>query len=196
LLRGAYRSLYQRLEGCRCCQHIKQLTFLYPICHNKQREIARGFKSKSRPDFACCAGAIDGMLLWIKRPSEEKCEIATSCGSTKFFCSCKHKFGLNQGHFLDVSIGHPASTSDYLSFSTSAFREKLEKEGFLTAGLCIFGNNAYVNCSYMATPYKNVGSGSKDNYNHYHSQVCWILVLVVFLIKILTSYYSLSIFKL
>ena len=48
---------------------------------------------------------------------------------------------------------------------------KLETPGFLKPGLCLFGDNAYVNTPYMATPYKNVGSGVKDDYNFYHSQV-------------------------
>ena len=48
---------------------------------------------------------------------------------------------------------------------------KLEKPGFLATGLCLFGNNTYVNTPYMATPFKNVGSGSKDDYNFYHSQL-------------------------
>jgi hypothetical protein len=105
---------------------------------------------------------------------------------SKVFCGRKHKFGLNlqgtcdsEGHFLDVCIGHPASTSDYLSFATSSFQSQTETPGFLAPGLCIFGDNAYVNCSYMATPYKNVPSGSKDNYNHYHSQVSWMFASLI-----------------
>ena len=112
-----------------------------------------------------------------ERPSEEECDDA-NCPSSKFFCGRKHKFGLNlqgtcdsDGRFLDICIGHPAATSDYLAFATSSFRNRLEQPGFLAEGLCIFGDNAYVNCSYMATPFKNIASGSKDNYNHYHSQV-------------------------
>jgi DDE superfamily endonuclease len=48
---------------------------------------------------------------------------------------------------------------------------KLETKGFLAPGLCLFGDNAYVSTPYMATPYKNVKGGSKDDYNFYHSQV-------------------------
>ena len=155
----------------------ENLTFHYPKCHKKQREIARKFMLKSKPGFECCAGAINGMLVWIECPSELECGTA-QCGSSNFFCERKHKFGLNlqgtcdlEGCFLDVCIAHPASTSDYLSFSTSSLKNKLEMPGFLAEGLCIFGDNAYINCSYMATPYRNVASGSKDNYNHYHSQL-------------------------
>ena len=118
------------------------------------------------------------MLLLIERSSEEECKKA-KCSFSEFFCGRKHKFGLNlQGtcdsdgkEFLDVCIGHPASTSDYLSFSTSTFKTKLESTVFLADGLCIFGDNAYVDCLYMATPFKNVPSGTKDDYNHYHSQL-------------------------
>jgi hypothetical protein len=120
------------------------------------------------------AGAIDGMLLWIEWPSEAECDIAC-CSSVKFFCRRKHKFGLNlqstcdlKCRFLDLNIAHPASTSDYLSFSMSNFKSKLEKPGFFTLHLW---DSAYVNYSYMATPYKNFPLGSKDDYNHYHSQL-------------------------
>jgi hypothetical protein len=36
----------------------------------------------------------------------------------------------------------------------------------------LFGNNAYLNTRYMATPFLNVSSGSKDDYNYFYSQVC------------------------
>ena len=90
----------------------------------------------------------------------------------------KKKYGLNlqaccdhQKRFTNVSIIYPGSTSDFLAFETSSFRQQLETNGFLANGLCLFGDNAYVNTSYMATPYPNVSSGSKDAYNFYHSQV-------------------------
>ncbi len=47
---------------------------------------------------------------------------------------------------------------------------KLE-EGILAPGLCIFGDNAYLNTPYMATPYAAVSGGTKVAYNFYHSQL-------------------------
>jgi hypothetical protein len=44
----------------------------------------------------------------------------------------------------------------------------------LAEGLCIFGDNAYINKTYMATPYINQNrgaNGTRDNYNFYHSQL-------------------------
>jgi hypothetical protein len=41
----------------------------YPTCHDAQRRIATGFNKKSAADFRCCAGALDGILIWIHRPS-------------------------------------------------------------------------------------------------------------------------------
>jgi hypothetical protein len=135
------------------------------------------FERKSKAGFAICAGAIDGILIWIKKPAPDNCEIA-KCGQKKFFCGCKKIFGLNmqaisdvEGCFLDVSIKHPAATSDYLAFCTSSFKHKLERPGFLAPELCLFGDNDYVNTSYMATPLKGVAFSTKDNYNFYHSQV-------------------------
>ena len=153
-----------------------ELDIKYPTDFNEQKKIAQGFQKRSKPGFTCCAGAIDGMLVWIEKPTDEQCEVA-KCGKKKFFCGRKHKFGLNlqavcdaEGRFLDLDIGHPGATSDFLALSTSDFHSRLENN-LLAPGLCIFGDNAYVNRTYMATPYKAVSSGCKDDYNFYHSQL-------------------------
>jgi hypothetical protein len=97
--------------------------------------------------------------------------------ASKFFCGQKHKFGLNcqavadcQGRFLDMSIRYPASTSDCLAFESSKLYNDL-KDGLLAQGLCLFGNNAYLNSPFLATPYPNVSGGYKDAYNFFHSQL-------------------------
>ena len=46
----------------------------------------------------------------------------------------------------------------------------MEGEG-LPAGYCLYGDNAYVNESYMAMPFQATSNGPKDSYNFYHSQV-------------------------
>ena len=75
-----------------------------------------------------------------------------------------------RGRFLDVTINHPGSTSDYLAWITSGLKHKVEQEGFLAPGLVIYGDNAYISHKYMVTPYKNVSGGVKDDYNFFHSQ--------------------------
>jgi hypothetical protein len=154
-----------------------QLAFYFSRDHEQQEQILIEFCTKSDRCFCCCIGCINGMLLWIKKPTETNCEIA-GVKAKKFFCGRKKKFGLNfqgdcdtKGHFLDVYIGHPGSTSDYFSFCTSSLKYKLERPGFLKAGKCLFGDNAYVNTEYMATPFKAVYSGVKNEYNFYHSQL-------------------------
>jgi len=148
----------------------------YPTDHDQQKEIARGFKMKSAPGFDCCAGAVDGILIWMNKPSERNCEEA-KCSSGKFFCGRKHKFGLNmqaicdsRGRFLDISIIFPGSTSDCLAFEGSAIFNALEN-GLLADELCLFGDNAYLNSQFMATPFTAVSSGTRDSYNFYHSQL-------------------------
>jgi hypothetical protein len=56
---------------------------------------------------------------------------------------------------------YPGSTSDCLTFEGMALFQKLEGD-ILAPGLCIFGDNAYLNTSYVATPYANVSGGTKD----------------------------------
>lgn len=151
-------------------------TIAYPDDHNIQRSIAEGFRQVSSANFECCAGAIDGILIWIHRPSERDCK-TSGCASGKFHCARKKKFGLNcqavsdvRGRILDISIVYPGSTSDCLAFEGMTLFQKLE-DGILAPGLCLFGDNAYLNTSYLATPFASVSGGTKDAYNFYHSQL-------------------------
>jgi hypothetical protein len=148
----------------------------YPEDHEKQRSIAEGFRQVSSANFACCAGAIEGILIWIHRPCERDC-VECGCSAGKFFCGRKKKFGLNcqavsdvRGRILDMSMIYPGSTSDCLAFEGMTLFQNLES-GILAPGLCLFGNNAYLNASYMETPYACASGGSKDAYNFYHSQL-------------------------
>jgi hypothetical protein len=115
-------------------------------------------------------------LIWTHQPTPSCCK-ESKCDAAKFFCGRKHKFGLNcqaiadcRGRFLDMSIRYPASTSDCLAFQSSALFGELEN-GLLAEGLCLFGDNAYLNSPFLATPYPNVSSGYKDAYNFFHSQL-------------------------
>jgi hypothetical protein len=151
-----------------------QLAIEFPRCHEKQHEIARQFQVKSTAGFDCCAGAVDGILIWIQQPSEAD-SIVSRVGIRKLFCSRKNKFGLNcqaicdaQGKFLDISMMYPGATSDVLAFESSTIYSDLA-DGVLAPGLCLFGDNAYINSWFMATPFSGFSGGTKDAYNFYHS---------------------------
>ena len=168
-----FNSVWMVVDAVITCP---ELAFSFPVEHEKQWAIARGFKANSTPGFDNCAGCIDGMLLWTEKPTEQSCEFA-QCQPKRFFCGRKHKFGLNfqgicdhLGRFIDVTCGSPASTSDFLAFTLSKIYHRLE-DNLLAPGLCLYGDAAYVNNRYMATPFKSVSSGSKFDYNHFHSQV-------------------------
>ena len=108
-------------------------------------------------------GAIDGLLVWIHKPSKVDIKENVSFGPKKFFCG--------RSMFLDVEIKFPGATSDFYAFLNSDFRLKLEAPGFLSEGLCLYGDNAYVNSSYMMVPFKGAQNGSKDAFNFYHSSL-------------------------
>ncbi len=148
----------------------------YPDSREEQLKIADEFRVKSSVDFGCCAGAIDGIIIWTNRPTlKEASQVGVD--QQKFFCGRKHKFGLNcqavcdvRGRFLDLSITQGASAADCLAFENSELYKRLQK-GLLDDDLVLFGDNAYINSIFMATPYPNTSGGSKDNYNFYHSQL-------------------------
>ena len=113
---------------------------LYHEDHDAQRAIPEGFFKVSRNGFKCCAGAIDGILIWTHKPSKKDCREA-GCDKGKFNCSRKKKYGLNCqavcdvcGQILEISIQYPGCSSDYLAFKGMSIHQKLE-EGILAPGL-------------------------------------------------------------
>ena len=88
-------------------------------------------------------------------------------GHKKFFCGCKNKFGLKcqavsdcQGRILDISVKYGGSSADCLAFEASNLYNRLEnglmKKDADKERYVLFGDNAYLNTSYMATPFPNV----------------------------------------
>ena len=168
------KSVWTIVDLVNLCEKIK---IQFPSTHTEQEKVANGFKKKSWVQFDNCTGCVDGMLVWITKPSKNSMS-ESRIGAAKFFCGRKKKFGLNlqaicdhKCRFLDVDISHPASTSDYLAFCTSSILVDLEKENFLKPGLCLYGDNAYVNTSFMASPFKGTSSGPKDACNFFQSQI-------------------------
>ena len=170
------------IDAVNCCP---ALSISFPTCHNEQRQIAAEFEAYSAAGVKGCCGCIDGLLIWTHQPTEAECE-EIGVGSSKFMCGRKLKFGLNlqavcdsKLRFLDISILFGGATSDLLSFECSNLRHLLGTEGFLAPDLYLFGDNAYINQTWFATPYPNVhGSDQqddihkqKDTYNFYHSNI-------------------------
>ena len=180
-------------HGCDIGEPIKSVWFVvdaihkaqemkidFPKTHEEQSMVAEGFKAKSEISIDCCVGSIDGILIWIHKPGKHDVK-AIKFGPAKFFCGRKKKFGLNmqavcdaRGRFLDVEIKYPGSTSDYFAFDQSELKSMIERKGFLRPGLCLFGDNAYVNAPYMCVPFRNIATCSssqdytiKDGFNFF-----------------------------
>ena len=66
----------------------------YPDSLKEQRKIAAEFQKASSPVISNCAGAIDGILIWILKPSSKQAK-ESGLGQKKFLCGRKSKFGLN-----------------------------------------------------------------------------------------------------
>jgi hypothetical protein len=170
-----YDSVGLVIDAVNTCQ---QLQIGYPESRYEQRKIARGFQSKSKADIPYCAGAIDGLLIWINKPTIAQCKLS-NVGQTKYYCGRKFMYGLNMQavcdhhtRFLDVSSMYGGSSSDLLAFERTDLYKQLHNESILAPGLCLFGDNAYINTSYMATPYPGTAiSPEKDVYNFFHSNL-------------------------
>ena len=176
-----YQSIWMVVEAI---NKTKELQIQFPTKHEDQQVLAEEFTHRSSIGFNNCAGCVDGMLIWINKPSTPELQ-KLKIGGKKFFCGRKKKFGLNmqavcdaRRRFLDVEIMHPGATSDYLAFATSTLHKKsvgdnihVAGQPFLFPGLVLYGDNAYINTKWMVVPFKSVSSGPKDAYNFFHSQV-------------------------
>jgi hypothetical protein len=56
----------------------------YPNLEDNQLKLAHEFQNVSKVQFSNCAGAIDGILIWMLKPSEEDAAKA-GCRRRKFF---------------------------------------------------------------------------------------------------------------
>ena len=154
-----------------------ELMLQFPQTIEECAATANEFAARSKAGFNNCVGCIDGVLLWIEKPGKKECA-TVGVDSGKFYCGRKGKYGLNmqavcdaRRRFTFVSIQHPASASDYLSFATSTLHTRLTESSPLPKGYCLYGDNAYINEPFMAVPFPNQGKGPKDDYNYFHSQV-------------------------
>ena len=97
--------------------------------------IAQVFEQASAVGFSNCAGAVDGVLIWIIKPTKKDAS-AAGIGRKKFLCGQKGKFGLNcqavsdvSGRILDISIVYGGASSDCMAFEASdLFHDKTDKK--------------------------------------------------------------------
>ena len=131
-----------------------QFHISYPETLEEQRKIAAGFEAVSTPGIRNCAGAIDGILIWIQKPSSKETKKA-GVDHKKFLCGRKHKYGLNcqavsdcRGRILDISIKYGGASSDCMAFEASDLHKRLEsglmKQDANNERFVLFGDNAYL----------------------------------------------------
>ena len=62
----------------------KQLDMSFPTKHEEQLAMAKEFKALSKAQFDSCAGCIDGILIWIHKPSTPDLDNNIEFGSKIF----------------------------------------------------------------------------------------------------------------
>ncbi len=86
----------------------------YPSSVEEQEQTVAGFKAAIAVGFNICVGAIDGILIWVQKPSLKEAQ-KVGIGQKKNLCGRKHKFGLNcqavadvNARILDISVVYGA----------------------------------------------------------------------------------------
>ena len=162
-------SVWRTVDAIHGCT---ALNIKFPDTHEQQQEIADGFKELSAADLDNCVGNINCFPGWTNKPTESLEDLGLGHG--KFYCGRKKKFGLNvqvtsdhKRRFIDVDVSAPGSASDFFVWLECGLRKDVETDGYLKPGLCLYGDNAYVNTPYMMTPFKGATSGPKDDYKQF-----------------------------
>ena len=135
-----------------------------------RRRLPKASRSGANQDLHVALAQLMACLFGLKIPQMSNAKLRNAVKRSSFVDGSTSLDWTYRLFAMQKDIGHPGATSDFLAFSTSDFHSRLENN-LLAPGLCIFGDNAYVNRTYMATPYKAVSSGCKDDYNFYHSQL-------------------------
>ena len=68
------------------CTNSLLIQLALPESEYEQKKVAKGFRRKSTIGIDCCVGAIDGILIWIHKPSDEDAE-EIGFGPMKFLWS-------------------------------------------------------------------------------------------------------------
>ena len=117
---AVFSSVYGVID---CINKCEELAFQFPS-KEEQLEISHGYKQKSGALFDRVIGAIDGILIWILKPTKDECEEA-GCQEGSFKCSRKDKFGLNMQAICDhkfrlrwIDLNWPGNSSDFMAWST------------------------------------------------------------------------------
>lgn len=171
-----YRSVWGVVDAVNKTQG---MSFSFPDAEG-QRKIANGFLRKSGAKFDKVVGAIDGLLIWMTKPSFAFCR-KVNVGEANWRCHRKDKFGFNMQAICDhnlkftwINMDWPGATSDYMAWVTSDLCRAMEHNDvtkIILPGYTLVGDNAYVKKRYMSVPLKGKQSGYNDAYNFYLSQL-------------------------
>jgi hypothetical protein len=80
-----YQSIWMVVEAI---NKTKELQIQFPTKHEDQRVLANEFTHRSSIGLNNCAGCVDGMLIWINKPTIPELE-KLKIGGKKFFCGRK-----------------------------------------------------------------------------------------------------------
>ena len=83
-----YRSIWSVVHATNQCS---SLDFQFPSMLAACQSISNEFSLRSKAGFTNCIGCIDGLLIWLEKPSKDQCD-EVSVDSGKFLCGQKGKF--------------------------------------------------------------------------------------------------------
>ena len=100
----SFTSIFTSVWGVvDCINKCEKLKFSFPNLE-EQKVIAKGFHSMSGAGFNNVIGAIDGLLIWLLKPTAEECNSLNIAGDGQFRCHRKDKYGLNMQAICDHKL--------------------------------------------------------------------------------------------
>jgi DDE superfamily endonuclease len=148
------------------------------VCDNSISELQRRslqFMERSTHElFKYCTGAIDGLAITIRAPSNSEVQ-----NQSRFYSGSKKKYCLNmQGvcdarcRFIAVTCKHVGSTNDAVAYVQGSLKELCERQQFPYHWN---GDNAYTLSESMMIPFPgsnlSVSDPCKEWFNFWHSQL-------------------------
>ena len=91
-----YLSIWAIVDAMNRCP---LLQFQFPTTISECQTISTEFSSRSKAGFNNCIGCIDGLLIWLEKPSQKQCE-QVGVDSGKFYCGFRVNLGSIFKEFL------------------------------------------------------------------------------------------------
>jgi len=139
----------------------------FPSTRFEQSQAASEFEHHANSFLPGCISVIDGIAIEIQKPGEDEVSRPGLAYNRKGYWAIQATATCDaRARFTFFSAESMGSTHDYSAFCITELAKRCD-EGLVAPGFWIAGDEAYVNCDYLLTPWPGQNlPPDKDSFNY------------------------------